>query len=296
MVLIHGFSDHVNRYYGFFPYLAERGIAVYGFDQRGWGRSVKQPGDKGKTGPTSRVLADMAAFIEDKLKLSSNDGSDSDSDGNVPLFVLGHSMGGGQALALASSPESTPEAAVAARVRGWILEAPFLGFAPALKPHWLTVMGGRLASHVVPNYQMVYDIPPELVSRDPEVQRDVAADALCHNTGTLGGLASMLDRTNQLASGAMKLSPKVVRSLLLCHGTGDQDTSIEKSREWFDRETPGVVRDATFVAYPDMYHQLHADYGKEAFYRDVADWILERTETKGGAPAPAPAPAPEAKL
>jgi acylglycerol lipase len=79
MIIIHGFNDHVNRYYDFFPYLAERGIAVYGMDQRGWGRSVKTHADKGKTGPTARVLADMAAFIRTQLP------------SEVPVFVLGHS-------------------------------------------------------------------------------------------------------------------------------------------------------------------------------------------------------------
>jgi alpha-beta hydrolase superfamily lysophospholipase len=79
MIMFHGFNDHVNRYYGFFPYLADRGIAVYGLDQRGWGRSVRTDSDKGKTGPTTRVLADMAAFIRRQLP------------SDVPVFVLGHS-------------------------------------------------------------------------------------------------------------------------------------------------------------------------------------------------------------
>lgn len=79
MVMFHGFSDHIDRYYGFFPHLAERGIAVYGLDQRGWGRSVTKHSEKGKTGPTTRVLADMAAFIRTQLP------------SDVPVFVLGHS-------------------------------------------------------------------------------------------------------------------------------------------------------------------------------------------------------------
>ncbi|KAK7753120.1 hypothetical protein SLS62_004851 [Diatrype stigma] len=300
LVIIHGFSDHINRYYEFFPYLAERGIAVYGYDQRGWGRSVKKPSDKGKTGPTARVLADMAAFIEDKLapspSSSSNDndnGTDNHRHHQAPLFVLGHSMGGGQALALASTPA---HAGLAARVRGWVLEAPFLGFAPELQPHWLTIASGRLAAHVVPGFHLVRDIPPEHVTRVPEVQRSLAADALCHDTGTLEGLAGMLDRTERLARGALRPDPAVVRSLLLLHGSGDRSTSCGRSREWFDvqqREAP--IADAVFREYDGMYHQLHADYGKEEFYKDVADWILERSRD---APkeAMAPPPLPESKL
>ena len=265
MVMIHGFSDHVNRYYGFFPYLAERGIAVYGYDQRGWGRSVKKPGDRGKTGPTSRVLADMAAFIRAKLEEAPRD---------APIFVLGHSMGGGQTLTLVSTPEYED---LVGRVRGWMLESPFVGFAPELQPHWLTVASGRLAAHVVPNFKMVRPIPPEHLTRDPEVQRSLADDPLLHDTGTLEGLAGMLDRTDKLRSGALKPSKKV-KSLFVVHGTEDKSTSCARSKEWFDRHT---FEDGTFKAYDGVYHQIHADLGKEEFYKDVADWILQRVDTPG---------------
>lgn len=281
-MVIHGFSDHVDRYYDFFPYLAGRGIAVYGFDQRGWGRSsAGARGARGKTGPTARVLADMAAFVEQTLSSPVESGDDNNNNNNtpLPLFLLGHSMGGGQALALAGTPAY---AALASRVRGWVLEAPFLGFAPELQPHWLTVAGGRLASHLIPGFHLVRGVPPEHVSRDPAVQRSLAADDLCHDTGTLEGLAGMLDRTEQLARGALAPRPDVVKSLLLLHGTADKATSFDRAKDWFERQAAPQLKDATFKAYEGMYHQLHADYGKETFYQDVADWILARVDGDGG--------------
>ncbi|RYP69517.1 hypothetical protein DL771_006032 [Monosporascus sp. 5C6A] len=274
IIMVHGFSDHVDRYYGFFPYLAERGIAVYGFDQRGWGRSVRRPADRGRTGPTATVLADMAAFIGDRLAAAPAD---------APVFVLGHSMGGGQALALASSPDPA-HVALVARVRGWILEAPFLGFAPELQPYRLTLAVSRLAARLAPGFQLVRPVPPVDLSRDPEVIRSLADDPLLHNTGTLEGMAGMLDRANRLAARAARLSPGV-RSLLLLHGTADKATSFDCAKEWFDRQERHI-EDARFKAYEGMYHQLHADYGKEEFYKDVADWILERAGAKEAAAAP----------
>ncbi|RYP00129.1 hypothetical protein DL763_001058 [Monosporascus cannonballus] len=279
MIMVHGFSDHVDRYYGFFPYLAGRGIAVYGFDQRGWGRSVRRPADRGRTGPTATVLADMAAFIADRLAAAPAD---------APLFVLGHSMGGGQAMALASSPDPAP-AALGARVRGWVLEAPFLGFAPELQPSRLTVAAGRIAARLAPGFQLVRPVPPVALSRAPEVVRSLAAAPLMHNTGTLEGMAGMLDRADRLAAGALRPGPGV-RSLLLLHGTADKATSFDRAREWFDRQKQRI-EDARFKAYEGMYHQLHADYGKEEFYEDVAAWILERADAKEAAAA-----APESRL
>ncbi|CAJ2507963.1 Uu.00g091490.m01.CDS01 [Anthostomella pinea] len=278
MIMFHGFSDHIGRYYDFFPYLASRGIAVYGVDQRGWGKSAPTHSDKGRSGPTTRVLADMAAFVQDRAAAA---------PATAPVFVCGHSMGGGQVMALASSPEH--ESDVVARVRGWILEAPFLGFAQELQPNWLTIASGKLASHVLPGFKMHRPIPPEDITRDPDVQRSIADDALCHNYGTLEGLAGMLDRTEKLSSGRMQLSPKV-RSLLLAHGTGDKATSFDKSKAWFERQTQ--LQDKEFKAYEGVYHQIHADHGKEVFYEDVANWILARCDGDG----PTGGGAPEAKL
>lgn len=297
LIFFHGFSDHVDRYYDFFPSLARAGIASYGIDQRGWGRSATAKAHRGRTGPTSRVLADMAAFIESQLPPLSSE-SDSDSSDNAvpppppPVFVLGHSMGGGQVLTLASTPQYE---GVVARVRGWLLESPFVGFAPELKPNWLTVVGGRLAAKVLPNMQMVNVIPPESVTRDPEVQKSLHADELCHNTGTLEGLSGMLERTGKLSSGQLKLSGQV-RSLLMTFGTADKATSYDIAKAWFDRQTTAVP-DAEFKSYEGCYHQLHADLGREQYNQDTVDWILARCGDGGvaakteSAPAPMPVPA-----
>ncbi|KAI1391309.1 alpha/beta-hydrolase [Hypoxylon trugodes] len=278
LVLIHGFSDHVDRYYDFFPTLARRGVAVLAFDQRGWGRSVKKTSDRGRTGPTSTVLADIAAFIRAKA-LPGDD---------VPIFVLGHSMGGGEALTLASTPQYDD---LIVKIRGWILEAPFLGFAPAVQPSRLTVASGRLAARVVPHFHLYRPVPPEHVCRDPEVQRSIAADPLLHDTGTLEGLADMISRAENLSAGIVTPRPGV-RSLFLAHGTADMVASYGSVEAWWENQGK-KLKDGTFRPYDGFAHQLHADPGKEEYYRDVGDWILERC---GGDGNEMVGKTPEAKL
>ncbi|KAK8058384.1 hydrolase [Apiospora phragmitis] len=266
LIIVHGFSDHVGRYYDFFPSLARAGIAVYGFDQRGWGRSVKTPVQRGLTGHTSTVLADIAAFIRAQLPLK------------VPIFVLGHSMGGGEVATLASDSAYDD---LIGQVRGWLLESPFIGFTPVEEPSWLLVFSGRLAGKFLPHMHLTRPIPPEHVVRDPAVQQSIREDTLLHDTGTLEGLASMLDRTEALSSGRTRLRPQV-RSLLHTHGDGDLVCSFDKAKAWFDRQKATGLEDATFKNYEGFYHQLHADPGRETFYKDVADWILARCPKEGG--------------
>ncbi|KAK3499875.1 Alpha/Beta hydrolase protein [Neurospora hispaniola] len=271
LIFIHGFSDHINRYYGFFPSLAACGIAVYGFDQRGWGRSVKKPADRGLTGPTSRVIADMVAFIEPHL---------SDAPGAPPVFIMGHSMGGGQVLTLACDEQYQDR--IVSRVRGWLLESPFIGFAPELKPGFIKVYGGRFASKIFPHRQMVNQIPPEDLSRDPEVQKSIAADELLHNTGTLEGLSGMLDRTDGLTRGTIRPvggENTKIKAIWLGHGSSDKATDYNASKRYYDRVIASTVKDRMFKRYEGWFHQLHADGPcSEEFYKDVGDWILERGE------------------
>lgn len=272
---MHGFSDHVGRYEAFGTALAGAAIGVYGFDQRGWGRSVRKPSDKGLTGGTAQVVADTAAFISSHLPPSSG----GDDDDNPPVFVLGHSMGGGEVLALAGD---ATHRAVASRVRGWVLESPFLGWAPGGEPSALKISAGRLVGRLLPRRQMVHSIPAEDLTRDAATVEELRADALCHDTGTLQGLAGLLDRTEALVKNRIRIDPGVVKALWLGHGTADKVTGYASSSTWFGAQTG--IEDKTFRTYDGWFHQLHAEPEREEYFGHVIEWILARVE----APAPAP--------
>lgn len=267
MIFVHGFSDHVGRYTNLFSHLASRGIAVYGFDQRGWGKSVSKPAEKGLTGPTETVIADLAAFIKQHLP----------KDGDqTPVFVLGHSMGGGEVLTLACEDKYQDD--IVKHVRGWLLESPFIGFAKEETPSWLKIFAGRLAGKLLPHHQLVHALAPENLSSDPEIVKSLAEDKLMHDTGTLEGFAGLLDRTTALTKGAMKPRGSAVRAMWIGHGTMDKATSFELSKKYFD-EFSGEVEDKEFRTYEGWFHQLHADGKKsEEFFGDVGNWILARVE------------------
>ncbi|KAM0456429.1 hypothetical protein ACHAO4_003453 [Trichoderma viride] len=260
VIFVHGFSEHINRYNDFFPKLAEHGIQVFAWDQRGWGRSVTKPAEKGLTGPTARVVADVAAFIQDKLP------------SDVPVFVMGHSMGGGEVLTLAGDAQYKQ---LVGQIRGWVLEAPFIGFSPAEVPSSLKVFVGRLVGRLLPRQQLKHVVPPEHLSRDPELVESIRNDALCHNTGTLEGLAALLDRTATLAGGGVKLGADV-RSLFLTHGTNDLTCSYDAAVKFVNEQT--AVEDKETKSYEGGYHQLHADLCKDEFTKDVVDWIVKRSK------------------
>ena len=278
---MHGFSDHINRYYELFPSLAARGIVVYGFDQRGWGRSVRGRADWGVTGPTSLVMADLARFLEAKI---------AEEPVDAPMFVMGHSMGGAEVLTLASEGAEHDDSAtrikhreLIGKVRGWLLESAFLDFYPGQGPHRLTVLAGRLAAKVLPRYKVLNVVPEELFSRDPDVVRSIREDSLCHKTGTLEGVAGLLDRSAKLRDGRVRLvgtgTANGVRSMIMFHGTDDQTSSFAAAKHWWDTYAQDVP-DGEFRAIEGAYHQLHAEFGRDEFYRTVGNWILARAGTE----------------
>jgi len=280
LAFVHGFSDHCNAYYDFFPSLASvYNIAVHGFDQRGWGRTVRNPKQRGLTGPTTLVLADIRTFL-----LSIKTEYDGES---VPLFLMGHSMGGGEALhyMLSASPRAKLDGPPLPKIRGMLLEAPFVALDPASQPNGFTLWVGKLASKFLPHHQMLQKLDSKWLSRSAEVRKDWETDPLCHDTATLEGLADLLRRAaelKELGDGktvfGLKLDPGC--PVWLGHGTEDHVVSYDAAKRLFDRLK---AEDKTFKPYQGAYHKLHIEPEgvKEEFLKNVGEWILARAAGSG---------------
>jgi acylglycerol lipase len=241
---------------------------------------VKKPSERGDTGPTTQVLDDITSFIKTLIPSP------------VPLFLMGHSMGGGEVLCYAA--QGPPE--VRKHIRGFLLESPFVDFDPKSKPSALTVFFGRLAGKIMAKRQLTNKLDPKLISRDADVCKRIDEDSLCHDTGTLEGLAGLLDRTNSLSSGKIVIGDNAgedgVTRIWIGHGEEDGITSYHASKRLFDALQ---VKDKEFRAYAGHYHRreyrsgsecwartdelVHDEPGqdKDIFRDDVVGWILARS-------------------
>lgn len=267
LVFVHGFSDHCNFYGILFPSLARQGIKVYAFDQRGWGRSVKEPSQKGLTGPTSQVMQDITTLCESVLRRR--------EEQDIPLFLMGHSMGGAEVLVYAA----TGPQEVVSKIRGFLVESPFIALHPSAKPWKATVVLGRLAGRLLPHRQMVQKLDATKLCRDTDVCNAWNADELCHDTGTLEGLAGMLDRAAELEEGRVILRDGVGEGgktrLWVGHGSADAVCGYEACRKWYEN---AIIKDKEMRVYEGWYHKLHAEPGddKVTFANDAANWVLDR--------------------
>lgn len=88
IVYVHGFAEHVGRYTHFHPIIAKRGIAVFAFDQRGFGlTALDTTGKKSKTSAWGKTSwAHQMEDIDWAIKHAKK------SFENAPVFLAGHSM------------------------------------------------------------------------------------------------------------------------------------------------------------------------------------------------------------
>ena len=88
VVAVHGFAEHIGRYAHFHPLIAARGIAVFAFDQRGFGLTGQDT-----TGKKSKDSAyGKTSWKEQMGDLEWALGHAKTTFAGVPLFLYGHSM------------------------------------------------------------------------------------------------------------------------------------------------------------------------------------------------------------
>ena len=87
VLYVHGFAEHIGRYEHVFVQYPPRGITIFAFDQRGFGRTVLDLGHKSKDSTYGKTnwhlqLRDIEFFARYLAK----------EFPDVPLFLMGHSM------------------------------------------------------------------------------------------------------------------------------------------------------------------------------------------------------------
>ena len=84
--IVHGMVEYIDRYHAFAEFLSESGVAVVGHDHPGHGHTAKNAGELGyvKTEKGSEHLVECTRRVTEYIKESFPD---------VPVFIMGHSMG-----------------------------------------------------------------------------------------------------------------------------------------------------------------------------------------------------------
>ncbi len=242
IALVHGQGEHIGRYTHLAKWFNQQGIAVLGFDHQGYGRSG---GKRGHAKNLNVLLDDIGLLLEKARAMYPG----------LPLFLYGHSMGGGLALNYVTRRE--PELAGLIATGPWIR----LAFeAPALK-----VVAGKILRRIVPTLRLPTGLIVHYISHDEAVVKAYRADPLVHNQlSTAAGIA-LLEGAKWLNAWAGEFKIPV----LLQHGGDDKITSAPATKAFAER----VKGDVTHHEWPGMYHEIHNEIEKEAVFEYTFKWM-----------------------
>lgn len=242
VVALHGFNDYSNSFAIPGNYLIRHGIACYAYDQRGFGAA---PG-RGLWSGIEAYTNDLTCFVKEVRKRHPD----------VPLYVLGESMGGAVTI-VALTGENPPA------IDGVILVAPavwardnmpwYQRWLLAVSAHtvpWLELTGAGMQITPSDNLEM-----RQALHLDSYVIKGTRVDAMY-------GLTNLMDE-------ALARADKLRIPTLVQYGEHDQIIPKEPVFRMLEKMPPTTRK----AFYEQGYHMLLRDLHGEKPLIDIATWI-----------------------
>lgn len=242
MLALHGFNDSRNAWDLPAPDFTAHGIALIAPDQRGFGAAPNRSLWAG----TATMAADatqMARVLRERHP-------------GLPLFIMGESMGGAVAMVAATSADPPP-------VDGYVLLAPAVRGRATMTAFergalWL---GSRMLGPLG-----FYGSAPGIRATDNRAALEkLWRDPLTIRTTRLDTLAGLVD----LMDAATEAAPHFAARALLLYGGQDSIVPGGATARML-RSLPDGPRVAY---YPEGFHLLFRDLGREAPIADTAAWL-----------------------
>ncbi len=247
LIVVHGLSDHSGRFQHLGNYLAANGVSVYAFDMRGHGVSE---GRRGHAARFDHLLQDVERFRREVECLT---------EGTLPLFILGHSLGG--LITLRYIEEYDVD------LRGAVLTSPWLATGPSIQ-RW-KILGAGFLNKLLPSLPIDAGIDAEYLSHDPGIVAQYNEDPLVH-----GKITPRLFMEASAATGlVLSRSDRIGIPLLFLLAGDDQLVETRKS-EVFAKSL--AATDVTIRVLPNYYHEVLNDFDRGQALRLIRDWISGR--------------------
>ncbi|GAK61170.1 PldB protein [Candidatus Vecturithrix granuli] len=242
VLIVHGLAEHLGRYEYVVEKLNSFGYSVYRFDHRGHGKSG---GEKG-------YLDNFHDFLDDTDKAVAWAKIDQP---DLPLFMLGHSMGGYIAAGYGVKYPG--------KLAGQIFSGPAVIVLPIFES-LRTIDFDRLPRETMPNSLA------SLICRDQKVVQDYIDDPLVLKSTTYKLLGEVFIRG---AEWLVERMETYTYPCLILHGGGDQIVTPEAARYLYKHISS---EDKALKIYPDLYHEILNEFEKDAVLEDIQQWIEAR--------------------
>jgi alpha-beta hydrolase superfamily lysophospholipase len=249
--IVHGVGEHIDRYGNLVDVLVPDGYALFGYDQRGHGRSG---GRRGHINAWTEYRGDLTLFMQ-RVSQQTQD---------LPRFLFGHSMG---ALVVLDYLIHQPHDLAGAILSGTPIEP-----ADAAPPHLAFL--AQILSRVWPTFSLNQPIPGSSVSCDPHVAHAYDTDPLVESRRSARWGAESLRIVKEIN----RHPDAIDLPVLFIHGGLDRLVTAEGARRFFDRIP---YPDKTFQLYPESRHEPHNDLNRRQVVHDIESWMEAHIDAGG---------------
>ncbi|XP_005992596.1 monoglyceride lipase isoform X2 [Latimeria chalumnae] len=249
ILIVHGAGEHCGRYDHLAQRLRGHSLLVFAHDHVGHGQSEG----------SRMVVSDFHVYIRDCLQHIDHMKK---SYPGLPIFILGHSMGG--AISILTACEKPNE------FLGLVLISPMV----VLNPESATpckVFLAKFLNYLLPNLPLG-SIDPNWISRDKEKVESYAKDPLNYHGRLKVSFGIQLMNAVTMIEKAL---PNITWPFLLLHGDADKLCDIKGS---YLMQEKAQSQDKTLKVYEGAYHALHGELPETAsiVLHDLESWILQR--------------------
>ena len=243
VLICHGIAEHSGRYDHVARSICAAGYSVVSFDLRGHGKS------SGKRTYVNR-FSDYLDDLGDALARVKSDYP------QVPIFLLGHSMGGGIIAQYAIERDLD--------VNGLLLSAPSAKVADDLSPFLQKISG--VLSAIAPRLP-VLKLDNSFISKDPKVKEAYDNDPLNYREKLLARTgAEILESTKKISAGC----DAIELPILIMHGKADKLTDISGSEMLYEKVSS---EDKTLKLYEGLYHEILNEPEQDMVKADIIAWL-----------------------
>lgn len=241
ILMIHGLGEHAGRYAWWAGKFNDAGIAFISFDLPGHGMAEGRRGVMPPYGELYKTIDLLLSEMRNDYPA-------------VPLFLYGHSLGGG--IVLNYLIKNRPE------IRGAIVTSPWIRLTET--PPRYKVLLASVVKSVMPGMTQPSGLKTEFLSHDPEVVNLYRTDELVHGLISVGLYNSAI----KAAEESLERAGEISVPLLIAHGRDDMITSPSGSVD-----IASAAPHATLKLWDGGYHELHNDLMKEEHFEFITDWI-----------------------
>ncbi len=247
--LIHGFGEYIGHYLTVIDYFVSENFACVMHDQRGHGiLAAESPKKRG-------VAENYQKFLDDALEVRE---IITQRFPNLPIYLMGHSMGGNIILNLLLKEPKNQQFYQKA-----IVESPWLDLAesPAKVIQILAKIGGKIS----PKLKVHTGLKLEAIAHDAELVKQVTKDGIYHDILSLRLFTQIKEAGEFAQENATALK---IPTLLFC-AERDGICSAPVIRNFAEN----VGDNLKFVEISDGYHALHLDTQAQQVLAQMRDFL-----------------------